>query len=95
MSSSAATYLVLVTVALSVTYLSFLMYSAYGLGAVKAAAPFVGTVALVFAVAHCLDRAHEAEDTAKAAPKSTQGGGTTAKPTATTPAIPKRRRIAD
>lgn len=48
MSSSAATYLVLVTVALSVTYLSFLMYSAYGLGAVKAAAPFVGTVALVF-----------------------------------------------
>ncbi|CAM9725982.1 unnamed protein product [Ectocarpus sp. 8 AP-2014] len=95
MSSSAATYLVLVTVALSVTYLSFLMYSAYGLGAVKAAAPFAGTVALVFAVAHCLDRAHEAEDAAKAAPKSTQEGGTTAKSTATTPAIPKRRRIAD
>ncbi|CAM9648142.1 unnamed protein product [Ectocarpus fasciculatus] len=71
------------------------MYSAYGLGALKAAAPFVGTVALVFAAAHCLDRAHEAEDTAKAAQKSTGGGGTAAKRTATTPAIPKRRRIAD
>ncbi|CAN0576207.1 unnamed protein product, partial [Ectocarpus sp. 12 AP-2014] len=47
------------------------MYSAYGIGALKAAAPFVGTVAVVFAVAHCLDRAHEAEDAPKAAPKST------------------------
>lgn len=48
MSSSVATYLVLVTAGLSVTYLGFLLYSAYGLGALRVAAPFIGTVAIVF-----------------------------------------------
>lgn len=48
MSSSAAAYLVLITAGLSVTYLSYLMYAAYGLGALKAAAPFIGSVAIVF-----------------------------------------------
>lgn len=48
MSSSVATYLVLVTAGLSVTYLSYMMYAAYGLGALKAAAPFIGSVSIVF-----------------------------------------------
>lgn len=48
MSSSAATYLVLITAGLSVTYLSFMMYSAYGVGALKAAAPFIGSLSVVF-----------------------------------------------
>ncbi|CAM9725764.1 unnamed protein product [Scytosiphon promiscuus] len=48
MSSSVATYLVLVTAAMSVTYLGFLLYTAFGMGAFKAAAPFIGTIALVF-----------------------------------------------
>lgn len=48
MNSSISTYLVLVTAAFSVTYLGFLMYSAFGLGALQAAAPFIGTISLVF-----------------------------------------------
>ena len=48
MSSSAATYLVLVTAGLSVTYLSYMMYAAYGLGALKAVAPFIGSLSIVF-----------------------------------------------
>ncbi|CAM9420434.1 unnamed protein product, partial [Pylaiella littoralis] len=62
MSSSIGTYLVLVTAGLSLTYLSFLLYTAYGLGALRVAAPFIGTIALVFAAAHCLDKAQHAED---------------------------------
>lgn len=48
MGSSAATYMVLITAALSVTYLSYMMYAAYGVGALKAAAPFFGSVSIVF-----------------------------------------------
>lgn len=54
MSSSIGTYLVLVTAGLSLTYLSFLLYTAYGLGALRVAAPFIGTIALVFG--ECLSR---------------------------------------
>lgn len=46
--SSIPTYIILATVSLSVTCLTFLLYSAYGFAAFKAAAPFVGTVILVF-----------------------------------------------
>lgn len=46
--SSIPTYVVLATASLSVTYLAFMLYSAYGFAAFKAAAPFVGTVTLVF-----------------------------------------------
>lgn len=45
---SIPTYIVLATASLSVTYLAFLLYSAYGFAAFKAAAPFIGTVTLVF-----------------------------------------------
>eukprot|EP00903_Cladosiphon_okamuranus_P011115 g10491.t1 len=103
MSSSVATYMVLTTAAFSVTYLSYMMYAAYGLGALKAAAPFVGSVSLVFGIAHCLDRAQDAEDErAKSAssggaskPKSGAAAAATTTPTTKAPMVPKRRRVAD
>lgn len=45
---SIPTYIVLATASLSMTYLAFLLYSAYGFAAFKAAAPFIGTVTVVF-----------------------------------------------
>lgn len=38
------------------------MYTAYGLAAVKAAAPFLGTLVLVFTAAHLLDKANDTAD---------------------------------
>eukprot|EP00752_Nemacystus_decipiens_P009342 g8349.t1 len=100
MNSSVASYLVLVTAALSVTYLGYMMYAAYGLGALKAAAPFIGSISIVFGIAHCLDKAQDAEDerTKAASSGGAAGAGVATKPKAggtTTPAVPKRRRVAD
>lgn len=105
--SSISSYLVLATAAFSVTFLGFLLYSAFGLAACKAVAPFVGTIALVFCAAHCLDKANELEDAkAREAKGSTlpagapvagagvggAGAGKAAKAAST---LPKRRRVAD
>lgn len=102
--SSISSYIVIVAAAFSLTGLGYLLYSAYGLAALRVAAPFLGTIVLVFGAAHCLDKANEAED-AKArvakgsalsegcAPVSSAGGR--AGKAAATSTLPKRRRVAD
>lgn len=70
MSSSMATYLVLVTAGLSVTYLGYMMYAAFGLAAVKAVAPFIGSISVVFGeepleVVRCTASSHDASCCAK------------------------------
>lgn len=74
-SSSVGTYLVLATAAFCVTFLGYLMYSSFGLAAVKMAAPFIGTVVLVFAAAHALDKAKDLEDSKKEGGIKTSAGG--------------------
>lgn len=95
----------MVTAALALTVLVYMMYNAFGFAAFKAAAPFIGTVGLVFAVAHYLDRARELEDAkergegrslpSKDKAPAAAGSGTARKGTAASAAVPRRRRVAD
>lgn len=95
----------MVTAALALTVLVYMMYNAFGFAAFKAAAPFIGTVGLVFAVAHYLDRAKELEDAKERGEKKSSlsknkapavaGSGTTRKGTAASVAVRRPRRVAD
>lgn len=89
MSSNVGTYLVIVTAAFCVTFLGYLLYTSFGVAAVKAAAPFVGTVVLVFAAAHALDKANDLEDAKKEGggkPSAAMTGGGAGAPAAAAPA---------
>ncbi|CAM9505166.1 unnamed protein product [Ascophyllum nodosum] len=101
--NSVITYLVLVTAALALTILGYIMYSALGMAAFQAAAPFLGTLAIVFGVAHYMDKASESEDAKSrrtrvgSASKSevlSESSGIAHKGTGSV-ALPKRRRVAD
>lgn len=103
MSSNVGTYLVLATAAFCVTFLGYLLYSSFGIAALKAAAPFIGTVVLVFAAAHALDKAKDLEDSKKEGERKPSAGAVAAPAPAPEIAgagkpstLPKRRRrIAD
>lgn len=106
-----STYLVLVTCALSASVLAFVLYASFGLAALKAVAPFVGTLGLTFLAAHFLDASNAEEDSkAKATNARTQGRGPSTPSSAaagtigsggimggpsSSTTLPKRRRVAD
>lgn len=100
-------YVVLITAAFSVMALAVFMYISFGDIAIKAVAPFVGTIGLTLLAAHLLDKRNDAEDAAAAAARSAEGGPRKAPPrpmgegergaaaSGQTTALPKRRRVAD
>ncbi|CAM9648531.1 unnamed protein product [Sphacelaria rigidula] len=108
MVQNLSTGIVIGTCAFSLSVLAFMLYASFGLGALKAVAPFAGTLSLTFLAAHCLDARDSAEDVKAAAANGQGPGGTsstksgesrnlpgTTGAASSSTKLPRRRRVAD